>query len=208
MDFLEEKLIKQRFIEVIVVLVFISGYINIYLLNIEKVPNEVTMNNEEKIDAKYLPVPYNDEIIKYSESYGLDPYLVAAIIKTESGFDKDSTSSMGAVGLMQIMPSTGEWIATKLGIDNFTIEMLKDDELNINMGCWYLSYLENKFKYRNETLAAYNGGMGNVFTWLNDSRYSDNGEIIHTIPFKETVVYIEKVVVTYNNYIDLYVKGE
>jgi len=201
------KHINLKFFRVITMVAIIMGFTNLYLLNTEAVEKKVDIDViTEEVEKEYLPVPYNDEIIKYSEMYDLDPYLVAAIIKTESSFNKDISSHMGATGLMQIMPSTGEWIAKNLGIDNFSQGMLQDVDLNIQMGCWYLNYLQKQFKYKNEVLAAYNGGMGNVFNWLNDERYSADGEIIHTIPFKETLVYIEKVEVVYNEYIELYDK--
>ena len=205
MEILEEKQINLKFIRIIAIL-FIAGIcINLYFMNLQE--NEKAKeidNNEKDIVENHIPVPFSDEIEVYSKMYGLDPYLVAAIIKTESGFDKDVISSMGAVGLMQIMPSTGEWIARQLNIENFSIDMLKNKDVNIEMGCWYLNYLKGQLKHRNEILAAYNGGIGNVFKWLQDPRYSEDGEVVHTIPFIETVNYIEKVVVVYNEYIDLY----
>jgi len=174
-------------------------------MNVEENEKSIEVHIDKLEESNdYLPLPFNIKIVEYSEMYGLDQYLVAAIIKTESGFDKDIVSSMGAVGLMQIMPNTGEWIAKQLNMENFSEEMLKNEDINIEMGCWYLNYLRGELKHRNEVLAAYNGGIGNVFKWLQDARYSKDGEVVDTIPFKETVRYIEKVVVVYNEYIDLY----
>jgi len=171
MEILEEKQLNLKFISITAIL-FIAGIcINLYFMNLHE--NEKTKevgSNEKDIVENHIQVPYSEEIEAYSEIYGLDPYLVAAIIKTESGFDKDIVSSMGAVGLMQIMPSTGEWIARQLNIENFSIEMLKNEDVNIEMGCWYLNYLKNQLKYTNEMLAAYNGGIGNVCKWLQDPR--------------------------------------
>lgn len=205
MEILEEKQLNLKFISITAIL-FIAGIcINLYFMNLHE--NEKTKevgSNEKDVVENHIQVPYSEKIEAYSEIYGLDPYLVAAIIKTESGFDKDIVSSMGAVGLMQIMPSTGEWIARQLNIESFSIEMLKNEDVNIEMGCWYLNYLKNQLKYTNEMLAAYNGGIGNVCKWLQDPRYSKDGEVVHTIPFKETVNYIEKVAVVYKEYVDLY----
>jgi soluble lytic murein transglycosylase len=205
MEILEDKQINLRFIRIIAILFIVGMCINLYFIGLKEneKSTEVQIEAIDVIDDQ-LPVPFNNEIEVYSEMYGLDPYLVAAVIKTESGFDKDIVSSMGAVGLMQIMPSTGEWIARQLNIKGFSAEMLKNEDVNIEMGCWYLNYLRSQLKHTNEVLAAYNGGIGNVFKWLQDPRYSKDGEVINTIPFKETVSYIEKVVVVYNEYMDLY----
>lgn len=205
MEILEDKQINLRFIRIIAILFIVGMCINLYFIGLKENEKSTEVQTEaiDVIDDQ-LPVPFNNEIEVYSEMYGLDPYLVAAVIKTESGFDKDIVSSMGAVGLMQIMPSTGEWIARQLNIQGFSAEMLKDEDVNIEMGCWYLNYLRSQLKHTNEVLAAYNGGIGNVFKWLQDPRYSKDGEVINAIPFKETVSYIEKVVVVYNEYMDLY----
>lgn len=205
MEIQEENQVNLRFIRVISILLLVGTCINLYFMNVEENEKSIEVHSDEVEESNdYLPVPFNIKIVEYSEMYGLDPYLVAAIIKTESGFDKDIVSSMGAVGLMQIMPNTGEWIAKQLNIENFSVEMLKNEDINIEMGCWYINYLRGELKHRNEVLAAYNGGIGNVFKWLQDARYSKDGEVVDTIPFKETVRYIEKVVVVYNEYIDLY----
>lgn len=205
MEILEEKQINLKFIRIIAILFIVGMCINLYFIRLKENEKSIEVQTEEvDVVDDQLPVPFSNEIEVYSKMYGLDPYLVAAIIKTESGFDKDIVSSMGAVGLMQIMPSTGEWIARQLNIENFSIDMLKNKDVNIEMGCWYLNYLKGQLKHRNEILAAYNGGIGNVFKWLQDPRYSEDGEVVHTIPFIETVNYIEKVVVVYNEYIDLY----
>lgn len=205
MEILEEKQRNLKFIRIIAILFIVGMCINLYFISLKENGKSTEVQTEE-VDAvdDQLPVPFSNEIEVYSEMYGLDPYLVAAIIKIESGFDKDIVSSMGAVGLMQIMPSTGEWIARQLNIEGFSAEMLKNEDVNIEMGCWYLNYLRSQLKHTNEMLAAYNGGIGNVFKWLKDPKYSKDGEVIHTIPFKETVSYIEKVVLVYNEYIDLY----
>ena len=74
---------------------------------------------------KYLyPYKYREIVDKYSYEYNLDPFLVLAVIKTESNFNTDAESSKGAKGLMQIMDSTGEWIGSKLEVDNFNTNML------------------------------------------------------------------------------------
>lgn len=209
MEILEGKHINLKFIRIIAILFIVGMCVNLFFINLKKDEKSTEVSVKEvEVAEKQLLVPFGNKIELYSEIYGLDPYLVAAIIKTESGFKKDIVSDMGAVGLMQIMPSTGEWIAKQLNIEGFSTDMLKNEDINIEMGCWYLNYLRDQLNHTNEILAAYNGGIGNVFKWLQDTRYSNDGEVIHTIPFKETVSYIQKVVVVYNEYIDLYKSEE
>ena len=85
-----------------------------------------------------FPYKYTEYINKYSEEYDLDPYLVLAVIKTESNFDERALSNKGAKGLMQIMDATGEWAAEELNINYFMASMLYDTELNIKIACCYL----------------------------------------------------------------------
>lgn len=157
---------------------------------------------------KYVfPYPYKEYVDKYSEEYDLDPYLVLAVIKTESKFNKDAVSKKDAKGLMQVMDSTGEWIAKEQEINYFTPSMLFDPELNIKMGCWYLDNLEKEFDRNLElVLAAYNGGSGNVNKWLSNEDYSEDGETLNYIPFPETKKYVDKVKANYSIYKYLYNK--
>ena len=154
---------------------------------------------------KYLyPYKYKEIVDKYSYEYNLDPFLVLAVIKTESNFNTDAESSKGAKGLMQIMDSTGEWIGSKVEIDKFNANMLYDPEINIEFGCWYLNSLLKEFSDLSLALAAYNGGSGNVTKWLNNPEYSSDGENLTYIPFKETKKYVDKVNTRYNVYKFLY----
>ena len=157
---------------------------------------------------KYVyPYKYAEYVDKYSEEYELDPYLVLAVIKTESNFDKSAVSKKDAKGLMQIMDTTGEWVAKELDINYFLTSMLFDPELNIRMGCWYLKNLEKEPDDNLDlVLAAYNGGSGNVNKWLNHEEYSEDGETLDYIPFPETKKYVDKVKANYNIYNYLYNK--
>ncbi|MBB6630588.1 lytic transglycosylase domain-containing protein [Clostridium algidicarnis] len=151
------------------------------------------------------PYKYRNFIEHYSEEYSLDPLMVAAIIKTESGFRKEVRSNKDAVGLMQITEDTSKWAAEKMDIKDFNVESLKDPEFNIKMGCWYLDNLKEEFNGDIDlVLASYNGGRGHVQKWLKDERYSKDGENLSYIPFKETDKYIKKVKVNYNIYKFIY----
>jgi len=111
------------------------------------------------------PLRYEDEIEAWTDSYSLDLYVVAAVIRAESRFDPHALSHAGAIGLMQIIPTTGEWIATQIEEEGFTIERLYDPGVNIHFGTWYLRYLLDRFGDMDVALAAYNAGPSNVIRW-------------------------------------------
>ncbi|WP_150842381.1 MULTISPECIES: transglycosylase SLT domain-containing protein [unclassified Clostridium] len=165
--------------------------------------------NFKVILKSFFPLEYEKSIIEYSEMYNVDPNLVAAVINTESKFVVDASSSKGAIGLMQIMPDTGKWIAEKLELSNFNEEIIADPEMNIRMGTWYLKKLSEDFNGDYIlVLAAYNGGPGNVTKWLEDEKYSSDGENLHKIPFKETKSYVQKVKFNHRIYRYLYNLGQ
>jgi soluble lytic murein transglycosylase len=148
---------------------------------------------------RLYPLEYEDTIAQYSRAYEIDPYLVCAMIRAESSFDPDAVSGDGAVGLMQVLPSTGEWVAGKIGMDDYTEDTLSDPEVNIRIGCWYLHYLSGLFDGNTDHMvAAYNAGQNNVLKWIE----SDDG--LNNIPFPETEKYLDKVNAYYEIYKGLY----
>jgi len=149
------------------------------------------------------PLKYEQSIIKYSAEYGVDPYLVASVIKVESNFSPKVVSKRGAMGLMQLMPKTALWAAEQMGIENFQVENLQNPDLNIRIGTWYLSSLLDEFN-NNITLAlaAYNGGRGNVANWLAQGRMQQQKE--EEIPFPETRNFVLRVKKSYKWYKRLY----
>ena len=107
--------------------------------------------SSEAVQTRFVYMwPYQNEILEYSSKNKIDPFLVAAVIKNESGFDTEAVSHAGAVGLMQIMPETGEWIASQMGIDHFDMEALRRPEYNVRLGCWYLGELEQNDAFFDE----------------------------------------------------------
>ncbi len=141
---------------------------------------------------KYLPLEYQSEIEACSREFNLDPYYVTAVIRTESRFRPGVVSSAGAVGLMQIQPETGEWIAGKLDME-FSADKLTDPAVNIRLGCWYLRFLLDRFDDPIAALAAYNSGQGRVDDWLASDEHSKDGITLDEIPFEETRNYVKKV---------------
>lgn len=147
-----------------------------------------------------LPIKYEEYVTKYAEECGVDPYLVYAIISAESSFRPTVESSAGAVGLMQMMPKTAQWLTEKYDLP---AGELTDPETSIRLGCYMLQYLSGKFgDDRTCLLAAYNAGEGNVAQWL--EKYSDDGKTLTTIPFRETSNYVKKVTARYEIYQDVY----
>ncbi len=145
--------------------------------------------NEKYTEASF-PLKYQKEVEAAAERYGVDKYLVYGVIKTESNFDPDARSHVGATGLMQLMPETFEWIQTYYvdeTYDKYKFEDLSDPVLNIDYGTNILSILIDMYDGEEDTaVCAYNAGIGNVNSWLEDSRYSDDGKTLKEVPFPET----------------------
>ena len=160
-------------------------------------------------EKKTHPTDFSSYVKTYALEYNIPEYIIFAVIETESGFDKDAESSVGARGLMQMMPSTFEWLTgpEHLG-EGLPASKLYDPEVSIKYGTYYLNYLYKKFDYNwDNTFAAYNAGEGNVAKWLEDEQYSDgNGNLVN-IPFKETARYVEKVNDNIETYKKLYYKN-
>lgn len=141
-----------------------------------------------------FPVKHLDIIKEKAEKYNLEMPFVLAVINAESHFDENSVSSKGAGGLMQIVEPTADWIAEKAGIDDYSYEKINDPEMNVELGCWFLKWLIEKYNGNKQLVtAAYNAGHGRVSSWLYDSRYSENGENLDSIPFSETDNYVKKI---------------
>jgi len=161
--------------------------------------------NFDNVARLFYPFPYREITFFYANKYHIDPFLLAAMMKTESNFNKQAVSNKGARGLMQIMPETGLWVAQQMGEPAISIEKLFDPETSIKLGSWYIADLGKEF--HGDTiliLAAYNGGRGNVKDWLDKKNLSDGEKIIDEIPFTETRYYVRKVLLYQQLYRYLY----
>jgi soluble lytic murein transglycosylase len=140
-----------------------------------------------------LPLRHEDIIRQQASAKGLDPSLIAAVIYTESRF-RDQTSHAGARGLMQITPATARYIAHLSGGTRFEQGDLATPQINISYGTYYLRYLLDRYG-RNEVLAlaAYNGGEGNVDSWVARANTSERALTTSEIPFPETRQYVRSV---------------
>lgn len=158
----------------------------------------------DKIKQTQYPIKYEFFVEKYAAEYKLDKYLVYAVIRTESRFDKYAVSSANAKGLMQLTDETGVFCAKKMKLDGYSESALFDPEINIRMGCFYLSYLISAYKDINTAVAAYNGGPGNVDKWLANPTHTNGSDKLINIPFKETKDYVLRVNEAYEMYKNLY----
>ena len=156
----------------------------------------------DDVDEITYPLEYKDEIEKASEEFDVPIERICAVIYVESRFDPSVTSSVGARGLMQIMPETFADVQKALKTD-YTDDDLYDPAVNIRAGTYYLSYLYKILGDWELVHAAYNAGIGNVWSWLDDDRYSKDGKLTD-IPFGETENYLKKVAIAKEKYKELY----
>lgn len=150
-----------------------------------------------------LRVTWQDAIEKYAAEYNLQPAFVTAIIRNESSFRTGAESSVGARGLMQLMPDTAEWIAGKLDDYSYTFDSMWDAETNIRYGCWYLGYLSRLFHGDAMLVsAAYHAGQTSVTQWLSDPAKSADGVSLNLDALADgpTKQYIGRVTQTYGIY--------
>lgn len=150
------------------------------------------------------PAYYLDLIQQEAERYGFDPLLMLALIRQESLFDASAQSVASAVGLTQVIPATGEYIAQRLGFTDFQVSDLTRPYVSIPFGSYYLDEQLRLFDGNEAAaLAAYNGGPGNALDWYALS----GGEVdllLTTITFDETRSYVQRIYSHYNLYRDLY----
>lgn len=151
--------------------------------------------------------PHEDIVKMESQLYNVDENLIYAIMKAESGFDEKAKSSAGAKGLMQVTDETFDWINSKYDpySENSDIYNPRD---NIHAGSGLLHTLFAEFDDLDAVLAAYNAGIGNVWEWMKESKYSSDGAHLENIPFGETRHYVKRVKDNYKMYQKLYAADE
>ena len=158
----------------------------------------------EWVRSVAYPVEHVQTIEDAAARHGVDPDLVCAVIKCESGWDEGAVSHAGAVGLMQVMPATAESL-NGLGLvsaADYDPAALADPVVNIEYGCAYLGYLQTHLSSLDEVIAAYNAGIGAVQGWL-----ADGGSLPEQIEYAETRAYLERVREAYEGYQRSYPEG-
>ncbi len=170
----------------------------------------------ERMEVLFYPRHYREEVESAAARFGMEPNLIYAIIKAESGFSETAVSSAGAIGLMQIIPDTFLFdIRDHIGLPDERSDALFEAESNILAGTYYFAhwydYFYDVYEISDptvEALAAYNAGIGRVWEWLEDDALSDwNGLFAEKIPFEETKKYVSRILSYKEKYDELYGKA-
>ena len=198
--------LMPRWLSVLLVsfcVVLVSAFTAQFLMNAYLTRRqEIHLAEQRAIDERY-PLHYADIIRDTALEYKLAPALVAAVILNESSFNHKAVSSVGAYGLMQLMPDTAEWIAHKLRISDYRFDMMDDPETNIRFGCWYLNYLSGLFNADPYcVVCAYHAGQGEVSSWLANPLYSSDHKTLirNNLPEGPTKQYAGRVTRDYGIY--------
>lgn len=185
---------------------YLEGIAKISKLEDRDTPEEQAEYQQIKQQLAYwhalYPFPFVEVIEEQAQQRDLNPLLVTALIRQESRFKPDIRSKAGAVGLMQMMPSTGAWAAKEINLKKYALENPHD---NIKLGTWFLSQTHRVFKNNSLlAVASYNAGQGNLSRWLQNQKPIDPDEFVEAIPFDETQDYVKQVFGNYWNYLRLY----
>ena len=154
-----------------------------------------------------FPIAYWRLIEKHAPARGLDPYLVAALMAQESTFDAGIRSHANAIGLMQVLPSTGRRYARRLRIPRFTAAKLTNPEINVRIGTAYFADMVERFGGVHHALASYNAGPSPVARWIAEKPGVARDEFIDDIPYPETQNYVKRILGTAEDYRRLYTQG-
>lgn len=187
-----------KFLKVLITIILIILVLYYVLVKLFNIP--------DRIMKKVYPKSYSEYVDKYAQEYNVDELLIYAVIKAESNFDKNVVSNSNAKGLMQLMDSTADEVASNI-ITNQTFEpdMLFDAETNIKIGTKYLSELLSKYNGNYcLAVAAYNAGIGTVDKWIAEGIIKSDGSDVENIPYKETNNYVRKIIRDYGIYEELY----
>jgi soluble lytic murein transglycosylase len=152
-----------------------------------------------------FPKPFWMDLKKSAVANGLDPYLVASLIRQESEFNPNAVSRANAVGLMQLLPKTGKTVAKEVKLKRFNASQLYTPAVNLELGTRYFRGMVDKFGGSFEyALAAYNAGSDRVDDWLAQGKYRDPQEFVESIPFTETREYVQAILRNASVYKQLY----
>ena len=177
---------------------YIKRYASSYLyLPIESAPRQFW--------TLAFPLPYRADLDRFSKQNGLDPFLMAALIRQESQFDPTAVSRANARGLTQILPATGRELSQRLKVKTFTTAALFQPSVNLELGTFYLKTLTSQVGGKTEAaLAAYDAGLTRARAWLTWGEFREPAEFIETVPFAETRDYVQTVLRNADVYRRLY----
>ena len=161
-------------------------------------------NLSETIQKQIYPKKCEQYVDKYSQECDVDNLLIYSIIKVESNFNEKANSHAEAIGLMQLMENTAVETYEHIEAQTVNVEELYQPEINIKIGTYYFSTLLNQYNNVGLALAAYNAGMGRVDKWIKEGTIKQDGSDLENIPFKETNLYVRKVLNVYEKYKNLY----
>ncbi len=160
-----------------------------------------------KVMREYIyPMKYSGYVSESAKKNNFDEYMVYAVIKTESGFNPEAESDVGARGLMQLMNDAYEWVKYRMNDErDITYDDMFNPQYNIEYGTYMLSILYDEYGDYETALAAYHSGRGQVNKWLENPEYSSNGKTLDEIPSTATAHYVSKVMNNYRIYTELYI---
>lgn len=179
------KVLKRLLI--LLIFIIILYFVLFHLLGLENVIMKIA-----------YPQKYSEYVIQYANEYEVDPLLIFAIIKAESDFNPQAKSHNEAKGLMQLIDKTAVELSKQTEVN------LYDPETNIQLGTYYFSQLLEKYQQVGVALAAYNAGMGNVNNWIERGIIKADGTDLENIPYKETNMYVRRILNDYAMYQKLY----
>ena len=181
--------------------IFKNNFVRRLIVILALVGIVIFVDNATTFLRRAYPVEYYSIVEENAKKYKIDPYLVMALIKAESGFNKSAESDKDAKGLMQLTDETAFWAAEKLGITGFNSNDLFEPETNIELGCWYLNELLTEFENNsNLALASYNAGRGTVKEWVEKGILEIDDTNADDIPYNETRIFVKRVL----NYLKIY----
>jgi soluble lytic murein transglycosylase len=155
-----------------------------------------------------FPIPYRADVERYSRQNGLDPFLMAALIRQESEFNPKAVSKSNARGLTQIMPATGRELSRRLRVKSYSTARLFQPSVSLQFGSYYLKSVAASLGGRWEAaLAAYNAGLTRANTWLTWGDFQEPAEFIETVPVSQTRNYVQVVLRNADVYRRLYLQG-
>lgn len=160
----------------------------------------IKISDKNSVRKIQYPLAHWEIVMEAAAKYNIDPFIVISLMREESRFDPEARSSVGAAGLMQLMPQTAYNVGNKLDMKITSLWQIYDVKTNITLGSYYISSLMKEFNSLHLAAAAYNAGEQNVRKWQKAGNYKSSAEFIEDIPFDETRNFVKRVITTYFEY--------